>query len=100
MAEYIEREAVHRTMVGLKRYSWTSPVGTERRVTVDADEVNFGVDKIPAADVVEVVRCEKCKYFLCKACNHPRHDHHERSVWQKEIDFCSYGERRDDHEAD
>ena len=52
MAEYILREAVHRMMVGLTRYSWTSPVSNESHVTVDADEVNFGVDKIPAADVV------------------------------------------------
>ena len=55
MAEYIEREAVHRMMVGLTRYRWTSPVSTESRATVDADDVNFGVDKIPAADVAPVV---------------------------------------------
>lgn len=23
-------------------------------------------DKIPTADVIEVVRCEKCKYYICK----------------------------------
>ena len=55
MTEYIKREAVHRMMVGLTRYRWTSPVGTDSRVTVDADDVNFGVDKIPAADVAPVV---------------------------------------------
>ena len=55
MPEYIEREAAHRMMVGLTRYRWTSPVSAEKRVTVDADEVNFGLDRIPAADVAPVV---------------------------------------------
>ena len=54
MAEYIERDAAHRLMVGLTRYSWTSPISTESHVTVDADDVNFGLDKIPAADVAPV----------------------------------------------
>lgn len=64
MADYIEREAVHRMMVGLIRYRWTSPVSEESRVTVDADDVNFGVDHIPAADVAPVVRCKDCENFV------------------------------------
>ena len=57
---------------------------------------------IPTADVVEVVRCKDCKYFevyypikekdkepikahYCKLYNSDR----------KQIDFCSYGERKD-----
>ena len=36
------------------KYVWTSPVSDDRRVTVDADDVQFGVDKIPAADVAPV----------------------------------------------
>lgn len=55
MPEYIEREAAHRMMVGLTRYMWTSPISAEKRVTVDADEVNFGLERIPAADVAPVV---------------------------------------------
>ena len=54
MAEYIERGAVHNLVRSLTKYAWTSPVSPEHRVTVDADEVNFGVDKIPAADVAPV----------------------------------------------
>lgn len=54
MDEYIARDAVHCMMVGLTKYVWTSPVSTESHVTVDADDVNFGVDKIPAADVAPV----------------------------------------------
>ena len=54
MAEYIEREAVHDLVQSLTKYAWASPDNTGHRVTVDADDVNFGVDKIPAADVAPV----------------------------------------------
>ena len=54
MAEYIEREAVHDLVQSLTKYAWASPDNTGHRVTVDADDVNFGVDKIPPADVAPV----------------------------------------------
>ena len=54
MSEYIEREAVHDLVKSLTKYAWASPDNTGHRVTVDADDVNFGVDKIPSADVAPV----------------------------------------------
>ena len=54
MAEYIEREAVHDLVRSLTKYAWASPGNTGHRVTVDADDVDFGVDKIPSADVAPV----------------------------------------------
>ena len=54
MAEYIEREAVHDLVQSLTKYAWASPDNTGHRVTVDADDVDFGVDKIPSADVATV----------------------------------------------
>ena len=54
MAEYIKREAVHDLVQSLTKYAWASPDNTGHRVTVDADDVNFGVDKIPSADVAPV----------------------------------------------
>lgn len=51
---------------------------------------------IPAADVVEVVRCENCirrgkedcaMYYGCE-CG-------EQHAWETDNDFCSWGERRD-----
>ena len=54
MAEYIERDAVHDLVRSLTKYAWASPVRNEQRVTVDADDVQFGVDKIPSADVAPV----------------------------------------------
>ena len=52
--------------------------------------------EIPAADVVEVVRCENCirrgtedcaMYYGCE-CG-------EQHTWETDNDFCSWGERRD-----
>ena len=54
MAEYINRDAVHDLVRSLTKYAWASPVRNEQRVTVDADDVQFGVDKIPSADVAPV----------------------------------------------
>lgn len=54
MPDYIERKAVHQMMVGLQRYAWKSPETRETMPTVSADDVNFGVDQIPAADVAPV----------------------------------------------
>lgn len=54
------------------------------------------LDSIPAADVVEVVRCENCirrgtedcaMYYECE-CG-------EQHAWETDNDFCSWGERRD-----
>ena len=55
MADYIRREDARRMVVQLDKYAWASPVSDEHRVTVDVDLVKFGLDRIPAADVAEVV---------------------------------------------
>ena len=75
MAEYIEREAVHDLVQSLTKYAWASPANTGHRVTVDADDVNFGVDKIPSADVAPVrhgrwlcVDTDTEQFFLCNRC--------------------------------
>ena len=77
MDEYINRDAVHDLVRSLTKYAWASPVRNEQRVTVDADDVQFGVDKIPSADVAPVRhgRWERvCTYrdetvFRCSNCN-------------------------------
>lgn len=89
MTEYIKREAVHNLVQSLTKYAWASPDNTGHRVTVDADDVNFGVDKIPSADVAEVVHgrwvptkapfmneCEDC----C-VCGY-------RTVWGHRYNYC------------
>ena len=56
--------------------------------------------EIPAADVVEVVRCENCirrgtedcaMYYGCES--------GEQHTWETDNDFCSWGERKMDKEV-
>ena len=52
------------------------------------------IDETPTADVVEVVRCKDCKYFLLGkvACTYPNHN-----GWCTVGDYCSFGERNDNN---
>lgn len=94
MTEYIEREAVHRLVRSLNRYAWNNPDKSKYRVTVDVDDVQFGIDEIPAADVEEVVRCKNCKnYELVKSDN--SHFCNEFGGRVTEEDFCSRCARKD-----
>lgn len=61
----------------------------------DCDWMAF-IDKEPAADVVEVVRCKDCLY------SRERYGHLEcihgvsyRNTWNKPDFFCAYGERKE-----
>lgn len=82
MDEYIKRSAI-------KYEQWAvgplnAPLMVVRKKTVDA---------IPAADVVEVVRCKDCKHCIGPVC----YNEHWESVGCPSVqpdDFCSYGERK------
>ena len=52
------------------------------------------IDRQPTADVVEVVRCKDCKYYVANYC---ARDIKGRTnmFYMESDDFCSYGERRD-----
>lgn len=63
MKEYIERAAVHELVNRLPKYQMFNYDRTESRRGISPDDVDFGVDKIPAADVVEVVRCRECENY-------------------------------------
>lgn len=54
MVEYIERAAVHDLVKRLPEYHMFSYDRTESLIGISPDDVDFGVDEIPAADVVEV----------------------------------------------
>lgn len=93
MAEYIEREKVEDELL-----SWAVCLNhPEHLLKEDALCV---IDSIPAADVVEVVRCCECKHWIAVNGHIP---HMECGVFcgcygrgypTAADDFCSYGERR------
>lgn len=45
-------------------------------------------------EATEVVRCKDCKHFIQEehGCNH--FGYYSHTPWVDELDFCSYGERR------
>jgi len=52
--------------------------------------------RIPAADVVEVVRCKDCKHMrTCYSEVFMTNAKQTRDIFEP-IDFCSFGERRED----
>ena len=67
-------------------------ISDDKRIFAYQDEV----DNIPAADVVEVVRCKDCAY-----CEHWYRDKGLCALWAEngidvfEDGFCSYGKRRE-----
>ena len=93
MAEYIKREALLKVLRGsaVAKYPASFAMG----LFAAASEV----ERLPAADVVEVVRCKDCEYgefclnlagaeyVSCKL---------DDCSARKPEEFCSYGERKND----
>lgn len=50
MARYIELDKAHELVRMAKQYFWSSPVSTETHHTVDVDDIQFGLDKLPTVD--------------------------------------------------
>jgi hypothetical protein len=64
------------------------------------DAFDFALEDVPAADVVEVVRCEKCAWWercnstgLRGSCQNPKNG--ISLEYTDNTDFCSYGERKE-----
>lgn len=53
------------------------------------------VDILIAEGVTIPVRCKDCKHFIQEehGCNH--FGYYSHTPWVDEVDFCSYGERKD-----
>ena len=95
MAEYIAREVLLAQLRAMESYN-VSPM--YRRGYDDCVEA---ILKAPAADVVPVVRCKDCKWFVDNnggewyGCNMFQVVRITPEDAPKPDDFCSYGERRD-----
>ncbi len=86
MAEYIDREDLIKNLNKFAPEHYTALV-------------NQIITKQPTADVVEVVRCSKCKYRKDDGDYITGHYCSKRNVnggrFCRDNDFCSYGERID-----
>ena len=96
MKEYIERAAIHELVKRIPKYEMFNYDRTEALLGINPDDVDFGVDKIPTADVVEVVRCKNCRYYPTTKVNEKGFLICPASSMEiTEADYCSYGERMD-----
>ena len=86
MAEYIKREAAVKSVLRMRRPE--NSVAQNRMLSI----IQMDMLKLPAADVVPVVRCKDCKYNVgTKKCLNPD----SFFAVPKDDDFCSYGERKE-----
>ena len=87
MAEYINREDAKKSLIG-----WdTDPTD---------EEIEYALDNIPTADVVEVVRCRDCRMFVDDKSALTTYCTREcKNLTVKIDDYCSYGERRSENES-
>ena len=86
MKEYIEREAAIAFMNEVEPCICHNPDGAVFTATKDSDMLEF-LRSIPAADVVEVVRCGDCKHRVSGNPN---------CLGRSKDWYCPLGERRND----
>ena len=90
MDEYIEREAL---LEDLQAAVENGGMGG-----MVASALKRYVKRAPAADVVEVVRCEDCKHAWIHPCGYVYCHRDGRNTYEMTFNldsFCSYGERKD-----
>ena len=66
---------------------YSQPVGYGTRLGLEYSKSL--VETAETADVVQVVRCKDCKYFVSEVCRH-----YLAMILSRDDSFCSYGERR------
>ena len=95
MTEYLDRESVLGILDGFLK--------AHEKILDNPPECNLvyhAMRKLPTADVVEVVRCQDCKYKddCARQMVHTTRDYvleQNISTYNK-VDFCSYGEAKMD----
>ena len=94
MAEYIDRNALMQA-IG----EFFEPVNTVQQ-SLSLNYTLKAIRLLPAADVVEVVRCKDCVYYdFEKGCPFRESGYFcDGKPLPHENDFCSYSERRDNND--
>lgn len=102
LKEYIEREKARELIENYGKNAIDSGRWSLDPVD-DIIALAKGVDKIPSADVVEVVRCEKCTHkvdfrgrVMCNRNAHRVCDEWYGLTATNNDHFCSYGIRKED----
>lgn len=87
--EYIERGALMK-----KIFPYGDIVGS-KSYSINAKAIQEVMQDVPAADVVEVVRCKDCRRFVQNEEAFVTYCKRElKNLYVKPNDFCSYGERK------
>lgn len=102
MAEYIEKHKAVNLLTALENeFQQFKPFkGFEHAMYRKLCETEIAIGKLPAADVVPVVRCKNCKWFADNNGGQWYGCQMFQVVWNtpedapKPDDFCSYGERK------
>jgi hypothetical protein len=87
MSRYIDADKIEYT----ERYVGMDEFAGWQTIAFKSD-----IDKIPTADVVEVVRCKDCAFYRdeTSCCLNPRCVVYYYGHRVREDHYCSYGERR------
>lgn len=106
MTEYIERERL------LRQFNIDDMMNVNGTL-ISLRDAREKISNFPAADVVAVVRCKDCAHYAPDIEYCELHSHFvtrsgefcypdESSEWKtfSPTDYCSQGERRENHEAD
>ena len=96
MADYIDRQVLNKYLDECIRES-KNAYGTALALAIQKD-----VNSIPAADVVEIVRCKECQHWKTE---HPKANGYHccyrihNAFPMREDDFCSRGKRKESEES-
>lgn len=91
--EYIEREALMKYPIRINHYDKEHG---KLDFVLGIESVLEYAEYLPAADVVEVVRCKNCELFRPIGNGKAGNCKWKMKGVVKPYDFCSYGERRTD----
>lgn len=88
MSDYISRQAAIDAIKETQIYV-TLDYGIGSFPVISTETALNQIVDLPAADVVEVIRCKDCKHdsYCCRSIN---------PYGRNKMDYCSYGERRTD----